>query len=461
MALKIFNSLTRKLEDFKPLKKGRVGLYSCGPTVYNYAHLGNLRAYVFVDTLKRTLLYNNYHVTHVMNITDVGHLTSDADTGEDKMEVAKARERKSAWDIALFYEKEFFHDIGALNILDPDIVCRATDHIKEQIDMVKKIEKKDYTYCVEDGIYFDTSKLKTYGELGGINKKKLKAGARVELIEGKKNPADFALWKFSPKDAKRDMEWESPWGRGFPGWHIECSAMSTKYLGNTFDIHTGGIDHLTVHHPNEIAQAEAANGVAPVRVWMHNEHLHLKEGKMSKSTGSGFILNTLIKKGYDPLDYRYLLLTASYRKQLSFTWEALENAKKTRERLKNIITDLQTELKGTISKPYKQAFLKAINNDLDTPKALALMWKLIRDKNIKDKDKLALLYDFDSVLALGMRDMAEEHHVLPGEVQDIIDKRDSARKEKDWKKADMLRDKLIARGYHVDDTPQGTRVKKC
>jgi len=390
MVLKLFNTMSRKLEEFKSIKNNEVGLYTCGPTVYWYAHIGNLRSYVFADVLKRTLLYNKYDVKHVMNITDVGHLTSDSDTGEDKMEKAKVREGKNAWEIAKFYEKSFFNDIEKLNIIRPDKTPRATEEIKEQIELIEKIEKNGYAYKTDDGIYFDTSKMKDYGKLARLDVKKLKAGARVEMVEGKKNPTDFALWKFSPKDKQRDMEWESPWGVGFPGWHAECSTMSTKYLGETFDIHTGGIDHIPIHHTNEIAQSIAANGVEPVNYWMHNEFLIEKDGKMSKSKGDFLTLKVLEEKGYTPLDYRYLLLTTSYRKQMFFTWKALDGVKITMEKLRNKILEIKS-VGGTINEGYKNKFTEAINDDLNTSTALAIMWEMLKDGKLDDKDKYATL----------------------------------------------------------------------
>jgi len=315
MSLKFYNTLTRKLEDFNPLNPPNVGLYTCGPTVYMYAHIGNLRTYIFEDILKRVLLANNYKVNHVMNITDVGHLTSDADTGDDKLEKEAIKENKNAWEIAAFYTAAFQKDLEELNIIPPDIWCKATDHINEQIELVKKLESKGFTYRTDDGIYFDTSKVADYGKLAGLDIEGLRAGIRVEMVAGKKNPTDFALWKFSPTNVKRQMEWDSPWGKGFPGWHIECAAMSMKYLGETFDIHCGGIDHIPVHHTNEIAEAESATGKPFVKYWLHGEFLELKEGRMGKSEGNAILVSTLKEKGFDPLSYRYLVLNTHYRKR--------------------------------------------------------------------------------------------------------------------------------------------------
>ncbi|OGZ28398.1 MAG: cysteine--tRNA ligase, partial [Candidatus Nealsonbacteria bacterium RIFOXYC1_FULL_40_7] len=318
--IKLYNTLSKKKQVFRPLKDKEVRFYSCGPTVYNYAHIGNLRTYIFNDILKRVLRYNGLKVKHVMNLTDVGHLTSDADTGEDKLEKAAEREQKTAWQIAEFYTESFKKDLKKLNIEEPDIWAKATDHIEEQIKVIKILERKGFTYRIEDGIYFDSSKIKDYGKLEGKKKKNIMAGARVEMAEGKKNPQDFALWKFSPKDKKRQMEWNSPWGIGFPGWHTECVAMSKKHLGVPFDIHTGGIDHIAVHHTNEIAQTEAAFEKDLAMLWLHGEFLDLKKEKMAKSEGNVILLGDIIRKGFDPLSFRYLCLTAHYRSKLTFSW---------------------------------------------------------------------------------------------------------------------------------------------
>jgi len=337
MELKLYNTLSRKKEVFKPLKNKLVKLYTCGPTVYWYAHLGNLRTYIFEDILKRVLKYQGFKVIHLMNITDVGHLTSNQDIGEDKIEIAARKEKKSAWQIANFYTKKFKEDLKALNIIPPNLWAKATDYIKEQIDLIKILEKKGFTYKIEDGIYFDTSKLKTYGRLWP-KKMKIKAGARVEMVKGKKNPTDFALWKFSPKNIKRQMEWDSPWGKGFPGWHTECVAMAIKNLGINFDIHCGGVDHVLIHHTNEIAQSEAAFGKILARFWLHGEFLLLKEGRMGKSEGNIITLADLKEKGFNPLAYRYLCLNSHYRSKLIFSWKALKGAQ-------NALINLSEEIK--------------------------------------------------------------------------------------------------------------------
>ncbi len=463
--LVLYNTLTRKKEDFLPIGN-EVGLYSCGPTVYNYAHIGNLRAYVFSDILKRTLLYNGYNVKHVMNITDVGHLTSDEDSGEDKMEKGASREKKTVWEIANFYTESFKKDIALLNILPPAVYCKATEHIKEQIDLIKKIEDRGYSYTIEDGVYFDTSRLKDYGKLAQLDIEGLMAGRRVELAEGKKNPTDFALWKFSPKDKKRAMEWDSPWGKGFPGWHIECSAMSMYYLGETFDIHTGGIDHIPVHHTNEIAQAEIATGKNFVKYWLHGEFLVMGKEKMAKS-GEGFItLQTVIDRGIDPLDYRYFLLNSQYRKPLTFTWEGLKGAGNGMAHLKEKVI----EIKGFPSdrgaekvSSYMENFKEALNDDLNTPRGLAVLWSVLKDDTLGNNQKMELLLDFDKILAIGIEKIREEKkkiEPIDEETGKLVEERQKARKDKNWALSDEIRKRIMEKGYIVSDTPQGPVVKK-
>ena len=364
--IKLYNTLSRRKEIFKPIKKGFVGIYTCGPTVYWYQHIGNLRSYIFADVLKRVFLYDKYKVKHVINVTDVGHLTSDADEGEDKMEKAVLREHKKAEVIANFYWQEFKNDFKKLNIAEPNIWCKATQHIKEQIKLIKKLEKKGVTYKTSDGIYFDTSKLKDYGKLAKLNKQGLEAGKRIEIGE-KKNITDFALWKFSPLMnangkllPKRQQEWESPWGVGFPGWHIECSAMSMKYLGEHIDIHTGGIDHIPVHHTNEIAQSETATGKKFVNYWLHGDFLNFKGKKISKSTGGLYTISELQEKGFNPLAFRYLTFITHYRDPLNFSLESLQSAQDAYNRLKNIISELKNDKR--ISRKYLKQFNSAIND---------------------------------------------------------------------------------------------------
>ena len=461
--LKFYNTLTRKKQVFKPLKKLDVGIYSCGPTVYWYQHIGNFRSYIFSDILKRVLKYNDYNVKHVMNITDVGHLTSDADEGEDKIEKAALKEGKKAEDIADYYFKIFKQDLKKLNIIEPDIWCKATEHIKEQIELIKILEAKGYTYKTSDGIYFDTEKFKDYGKLAKLKKKGLKAGKRV-CFGDKKNKTDFALWKFSSEPGKRQQEWNSPWGIGFPGWHIECSAMSSKYLGERFDIHTGGEDHIPVHHTNEIAQSEAAFNKKPwVKFWMHGAFLIFKGEKMSKSSGKIATISDLQEQGYSPLDYRYFVLTAHYRKQLNFTKENLDNAKNSRERLKRIISSLKGDDETSknkddneINEKYLKDFENAIEDDLDMPEALKILWRLVRDE--KARGKLNTIADMDQIFGLDL--LLQEKIIISKEVKQLINERDKARKDKDWNRADALRDEIRKLGYKIDDGEGVVKVSK-
>ncbi|QQG38425.1 MAG: cysteine--tRNA ligase [Candidatus Woesearchaeota archaeon] len=457
--MKLFNTLTRKKEDFKPLKNNKVGIYTCGPTVYSYAHIGNLRTYVFEDILKRVLMHNKYEVKHVMNITDVGHLTSDADTGEDKVLLAARKEGKSAWDIAGFYTKAFKEDIKKLNIIEPNIWCKATDHIKEQLELIKRLEEKGFTYKEGGNVYFDTSKLKDYGRLAKLNLKKLKAGARIEIDKNKKNPFDFVLWFTKSKFKDQEMLWDSEYGNGYPGWHLECSAMSSKYLGEKFDIHCGGVDHVNVHHTNEIAQSEAAFGKKPwVKYWVHGEFLIIDKGRMGKSEGNFITLQSLIDKGYDPVVYRYFLLGTHYRSQLMFSFEALDAAKNAFERLKEKMIEIKENQnsKGDGSK-YEKEFFNAVNDDLDTPKALAVMWEMLKDSSLGNKEKHVLLLKFDKIFGLNLGFI--EAIKVPAEIKKLVDEREKARKKKDFKKADEIREKVKKKGYVLEDTEKGVRVK--
>jgi cysteinyl-tRNA synthetase len=459
--------LARKKEKFIPLEKGKVKMYCCGPTVYLYAHIGNFRTYVFEDVLRRVLEFNGFKVEHVMNITDVGHLISDADTGEDKMEVGAKRERKTVWEIAEFYAKVFFEDAERLNMLKPTVICKATDHISDMIELIQKLEKKSYTYIIDDGVYFDTSKLKDYGKLTGMDFERLnetlKAGARVEFNPQKRNITDFGLWLFSPKDKKRQMEWDSPWGVGFPGWHIECSAMSMKHLGENFDIHCSAIDHIPIHHTNEIAQSEGATGKKVVNYWLHGAFLVFGEKtKMAKSKGEIITVQNLVKEGFDPLAFRYLCLTAHYRSELIFTWESLQAAQNAlftlREHMRKLSENLENEIKRTLkTEEYKREFLEAVNDDLNMPKALTIVWKLVRDeKEVSNREKYELLLEFNKVLALDLtREVTEEK--LPKEVEELIRKREEARRVKDWGTADNIREQLKAMGIIIEDTPQGVK----
>ncbi|MAH03529.1 cysteine--tRNA ligase [Candidatus Pacearchaeota archaeon] len=453
MSLKLYNTLSRKKERFIPINKKNVGIYTCGPTVYWYQHIGNLRSYIFSDILKRVLMYNNYKVKQIMNVTDVGHLTSDADSGDDKIEKAAKKEGKKAEDISNYYLKVFRDDFKKLNIIEPNKWTKATGHIKEQIELIKKLEKKGYTYKTKDGIYFNSSKLKDYGKLARLDIKGLQEGKRINLGE-KKNKTDFALWKFSEKPGERQQEWKSPWGVGFPGWHIECSAMSMKYLGETFDIHTGGIDHIPIHHTNEIAQSEAATGEKFVNYWMHGNFLTFKGEKVSKSKGGLYTISELEEKGFSPLEYRYLCLTTHYRKPLNFTLENLESARNSYQRLKNIISEIKDDEK--INEVYLKKFEKDINYDLNMPNALAELWDFIRDK--KAKGKYQTIKNMDEVFGLDL--LKKEKVEISKKVKELIKEREKARKEKDWKKADELRDKIKKQGYSLDDTKKGAVVKK-
>jgi len=453
MVLKLYNTLGRKKQEFKPIKKGQVGMYTCGPTVYWYQHIGNLRSYIFSDILKRVLKYNRYKVKHVMNITDVGHLTSDADEGEDKIEKAAIKEGKTAKEISDYYWKIFREDFKKLNIIEPDIWCKATEHIKEQIELIKKIEKKGYTYRTNDGIYFDTSKLKDYGKLAKLNIENLQAGKRIAVGE-KKNKTDFALWKFSEEPGKRQQEWKSPWGIGFPGWHIECSAMSMKYLGETIDIHTGGEDHIPVHHTNEIAQSESATGKKFVNYWLHGAFLTSKGEKISKSKGGLYTISELEKQDFLPLSYRYLCLTAHYRTQLDFTIENLQNSQNSYNRLKNIISEIKDDKRT--NKEYLEEFEKAMNDDLNTPKALQVLWKLVRDE--KAQGKYQTIKKIDEVFGLDL--LKQEKISVPENIKNLVDEREKARANKDWKKADELRNKIKSLGYQVSDTNEGAKIIK-
>lgn len=458
MKLKLYNTLTRKEEVFKPIKKGYVKIYSCGPTVYLYQHIGNLRTYIFSDILRRTLIYDNYKVKQVMNVTDVGHLTSDADTGDDKMELAIKRESKSSKEIADYYLKKFKEDFKKLNITEPNLWTKATEHIKEQIKLIKKLEENGYTYKTSDGIYFNTSKFPKYGDLAKLDIKGLRAGQRVEMGE-KKNKTDFALWKFSKPEEKREMEWTSPWGVGFPGWHIECSAMSMKYLGEHFDIHTGGIDHIPIHHTNEIAQSEAATGKKFVNYWMHGNFLTSLGRKISKSKGGLYTISELEKEGFKPLYFRYFILTTHYRKPLNFSIKNLEKAKESYQRLKNIVLEISFKSKennNKINEKYLKRFEEAINNDLNTPNALQISWELIRDK--KALGKLQTIKKMDSIFGLNL--LKKEKIKIPKNVKKLADERKELRVKKEWKKSDELRKKIEVFGYIIEDKEGGYVLKE-
>ena len=475
--VRIFNTLTRRKEVVKPLKDKRLGMYACGLTVYDFAHIGNLRTYVFEDVLRRVLEFNGFKVKHVMNITDVGHLTSDADTGEDKMELGARRERKTAWEISERYAKLFLQDEAMLNIEKPQIIPKATDHIGEMIKLIRLLEKKGYTYVTDDGVYFDTSKSTGYGELARLKLGGMMPGARIEANPQKRNPSDFALWKFSPKGSKRDMEWNSPWGVGFPGWHLECSAMSMKYLGKTFDIHCGGIDHIPIHHTNEIAQSEGATGKKFVNYWVHAAHLIVEGKRMAKSLGNFYTLSTITDKGYDPMSLRFFYLQAHYRRELNFTYEALDAARNAIESVQEFVRKLN-EHEGPKSDTRVQAmilhtgvrFVKAMNDDLDTPEALAVLFRFIGEMNrFMDEDlvskadaktALKLMFLFDRILGLNLKRSLEKA-VLPERAKELIEERERARKIGDYAHADAIRRRLRDEfGVALEDTPQGVKWKK-
>ena len=477
MAFTFFNTLGREKMLFNPLQEGKsagktvVGFYGCGPTVYNYAHIGNLRAYLLHDILVRSLRRAGYEVNHVMNITDVGHLSDDADDGEDKM-VKSAEERgKSVLEIADFYTKAFFNDTDRMNITRPSIICKATEHISEMIELIKKIEKNGFTYFAGGNLYFDISKFPSYGDLALLKLDDLKAGARIEQDENKRNPGDFALWFTKSKFENQALVWDSPWGRGYPGWHIECSAMSMKYLGVNFDIHAGGIDHIPIHHTNEIAQSEAATGKKPwVSYWLHNEFLVMDKGKMSKSSGGFLTLQSLVDEGFDPLDYRYFLLGGHYRSQLAFSMESLQGAKNSRKSLVNKLLALESKCSsGDIdnSTPgkneiisYIERFNHAIEDDLSTPRALAELCGLLKEGPVSP-ETLDAVYDMDRILGLRLEEAVkngknEENEEFIKEINDLIAKRTEAKKEKDFKTADNIRQNLKERGIILEDQPSGT-----
>ncbi|MBI4079532.1 MAG: cysteine--tRNA ligase [Candidatus Levybacteria bacterium] len=473
MVLKLYNTLTKKTDEFKPLHPPYVGMYSCGPTVYDYQHIGHMRRYVGDDILIRVLKHSGYEVKHVMNITDVGHLTSDADVGEDKMEKGALKFGLSVWDLAKKFEQQFLESAKALNIQKPNVLMHATDYIDDQIALVHMLEKKGFTYVIkDDGVYFDTSKFPEYGMLAGQKPEALKKGARVDFVKGKRNVTDFALWKFSPASfdsaqdgsaKRRQMEWESPWGVGFPGWHIECSAMSMKELGFTFDIHTGGIDHIPIHHTNEIAQSEAATGQPFVRYWVHHNFLHVEGQKMSKSLGNIFTVQDVSKKGFDPMALRYLYLQTHYRQEMNFTWEALAGAQKALQRLREeFLSYINAKAKPGCAQ-FEQEFLEAINDDLNMPQALAVVWELLKS-DYPPGAKFQSLRVFDNVLGLELQyqksNMNNQKEKIPDSIMNLVQDREALRKQKRFHLADKLRHKIRKLGYDVLDTQSGTTVKK-
>lgn len=464
----LYNTPRKSVETFTPLSPPLVTLYSCGPTVYDYTHIGHMRTYCAIDILKRALTYFNYHVKHVMNITDVGHLTDDADRGEDKLEKMALSQKKSVWDVARFFTKHFFSSTDLLDIIRPDIVCRATDHIPEMIALITQLSQKGYTYETEEAVYFYSQKFKNYGQLTGQSHDEKKVGARDEVVVDpyKKNPTDFVLWfKRVGKFQNHTMHWSSPWGDGFPGWHIECSAMSMKYLGETIDIHAGGIDHIPVHHTNEIAQSEGATGKQFVRTWFHAGFLMVDGRKMSKSLNNFYTIDEIKKRGFDPLALRYLFLQSHYRSTLNFTWGSIEAAANGYRSLRDTVHALkkQTE-RVSISQEklsrlddLRNRFAKAVSQDLQLPEACAVVWEIIKS-NIPSRDKYDLILECDTVLGLGLSDITDE--VIPDEVLALAQAREKARQKKDFTISDQLRRKIEEKGYSIEDTDETYVLKK-
>lgn len=466
--MRLYNTLTRKVEEFKPLKESEVSLYTCGLTVYDYAHIGNMRTYTNNDFLKRTLLYLRYQVKHVMNITDVGHLTGDDDTGEDKLQKQAQKTKRSVWDVAQFYTDYFLNTLKELNVLPPDVLSKATDHVKEMVEFVKKLEEKGFTYETDEAVYFDVTKFKGYGKLSGQKLEEKLKGAREEVYidQKKKHPADFALWfKRVGRFANHEMHWNSPWGDGFPGWHIECSTMSMKYLGETLDLHAGGIDHMPVHHENEIAQSEALTEHQFVNYWFHNNFLIVEGQKMSKSLGNFYTIDDIKKRGIDPLSLRLLFLQVHYRQILNFTWEAVEATSEALNKLREYAISLRKETSRTVLSEeklkkideYRNRFTDALSNDLQTPIAVAIMWETIKS-NIPSQDKLDLLFEFDQVFGLKLNEVAEEK--IPQEIVDLADRRQQMRVEKRYEETDRLRKEIENKDYLIKDTADGYTIKK-
>lgn len=461
MDIYFYNTLTKKKEVFQPIDSREVKIYSCGPTVYKDATIGNMRTNIFQDVLRRVLRYNGYKIKHVMNITDVGHLVSDGDEGEDKMLKSAREEHKTPLEIAKHYTKLFFNDLESLNIETPEVVCKATEHIKEMLEYVKELMKNGYAYETSTAIYFNISKLDQYPILSNLNVEEQKAGARVDVDPEKRNPYDFALWIKAPENHL--MKWDSPWGPSYPGWHIECSAMGRKYLGEQFDIHTGGIDLIPTHHENEIAQSKGACGKIPANYWLHGEYLLINGGKMSKSLGNVYLIKDLEEKGYDPIVYKLFSYSSHYRNKLNFTWEGIEAASKSLERLKK---GYKTHLEGTnkvddgrVNK-YEERFHKAINDDLNMPAAMSVVWEVIRTEE-KSPELAKLLLKFDTVLGLRIEEETNPlFKEIPEEITKLVEEREIARKNKDWTKSDELRELINQKGYDIKDTKQGTEIKK-
>jgi len=462
------NTLTNNKDKFEAISSGEVGLYTCGPTVYSHAHIGNMRSYIFSDTLKRVLQYNDYKVKQIINITDVGHLTDDGDAGEDKVEVSAKKSNRTAQEITKQYTDSFYEDLKLLNI---DTIGtkfpKASDHIQEQIKMIQSLEDKNLIYQTSDGVYFDTSKNPNYGKLGQVNlSEDENYESRLEENKEKKNSTDFALWKFSKEGENRQQEWESPWGVGFPGWHIECSAMSQKYLGDSFDIHTGGIDHIPIHHNNEISQSESVTKKPQANYWLHHSHVMIEGEKISKSLGNTILISDIEEKGIPPLVYRYWILTADYRTLVNFTWEAVTASKTAYHKLLTNLSNFESG--GKISEEYKNKFLESINDDLNTAKGIALIWDLIKDDKISDEDKKATILDFDKVLGLDLENQiniqsqsqGKNNKAIPKEIENLRIEREEARNNKDFEKADILRDKMLEMGFEIKDDTDGSKVMR-
>jgi len=463
--MKLYNTLPRKIEAFEPLNPPKVSLYSCGPTVYDFAHIGHMRAYTTVDLLRRTLTYLKYDIKHVMNITDVGHLSGDDDSGEEKMEKGAKKSGQTVWEVAQLYTDSFFRTMDSLNILRPNILCKATAHIQEMINLIKTLQEKDFTYETKEAIYFDTTKFKNYGKLSGQKLTEKKTGARgdVYLDPGKKRPTDFALWfKRVGRFANHTMYWDSPWGNGFPGWHIECSAMSMKYLGETIDIHAGGEDHIPVHHEDEIAQSEAVTEKTFVRFWFHYHFLNVDGKKMSKSLGNFYTLDELLKKNIDPMAMRYLFLQTHYRQSINFTWESVKAADETYQKLKDYVLQLKKQTDNSqpnkkLSEDFKKKFVGAIENDLQLPQALAITWQMLKS-DLSFKEKLNLILDFDQVFGLRLNEVVEEK--IPEEIIKLAELRQQVREKKDFKKSDEIRKQIEKKGFLIKDGSDGYQIKK-
>jgi cysteinyl-tRNA synthetase len=466
--LVLYNTRTRRKERFEPLEPGHARVYTCGPTVYSPQHIGNLRPNLFADLLKRALLAEGLRVTHVINVTDVGHLTHDeSDSGEDKMELAARRSGRSAAEVAAEYTAQWLRDRRRLNCLEPEVLCKATDHIAEQIAMIRRLEEKGVTYRIADGLYFDTARFPRYAEFARLDREELMAGGRIGEVEGKRQAADFALWKLAQPGVKRQQEWDSPWGRGFPGWHIECSAMATRYLGETFDIHTGGVEHVKVHHTNEIAQSETALAVHPwVRVWMHEDWIVFAGGeKISKSSGHTLVLEDLVQRGWLPLSFRYFFLQAHYRKQQHFHDEAMEAADRGYRRLLQQTLALRGaagEVDPAALAPWRKRFYDAVRDDLNAPRALAVAGEVAREPSLPAADRRALLEEFDRWLGLDLltAELPEAAAESDPRIDALVAARDDARRRRDFAAADRIRDELAAEGVLIEDGPEGSRWRR-